>query len=207
MGNFLGAAVQELEFDSAETQDWPFEYNVVNGKQRWGFAQLWAKSGVKKYLREADKQKGTSCALNRFYLRKSLCFCKSHERLYLCVPRVSNCVHRRILWHIPRQSYILLCIAPCAVPNEWRKLFYLHVPILQEICNLQAFPRHVAYERFGNCSSELVLFLLGNAQKERTPKKRWPLLRKAMNSSLMCAFPGLVAVQCYVYILVMFNFF
>ena len=25
MGNFLGAAVQELEFDSAETQDWPFE--------------------------------------------------------------------------------------------------------------------------------------------------------------------------------------
>ena len=59
MGNFLGAAVQELQFDSAETQDWPFEYKVVNGKQRWGFAQLWAKSGVKKYLREADKQKGT----------------------------------------------------------------------------------------------------------------------------------------------------
>ena len=59
MGNFLGAAVEELQFISEETVDWPFEYKVVNGKQRRGKAQLWAKSGVKKYLRESDKKKGT----------------------------------------------------------------------------------------------------------------------------------------------------
>ena len=34
MGNFLGAAVEELPFISEETVDWPFEYKVVNGKQR-----------------------------------------------------------------------------------------------------------------------------------------------------------------------------
>jgi len=50
MGHFLGAAVEELQFNFEETVDWPFEYKVVNVKQQCGKAQLWAKSGVKKYL-------------------------------------------------------------------------------------------------------------------------------------------------------------
>lgn len=58
LGNFVHNLKEEFEFESTESRCFGFEHTVTLDRPAWAAAQLWLKSGAKKYVRESATKPG-----------------------------------------------------------------------------------------------------------------------------------------------------